>query len=387
MEAPNYEPRRQVAGAHVPAFNRRIHIAAWAAFLFAFPLVWMGGLVTSTGAGLAVPDWPNSFGYNMFALPWEHWIGRHAIDNGVFYEHSHRLLGSLLGIVAIWLHLETWYGPRRSLQMRWVTAGLLGAIIFQGLMGGLRVTELNNYFGWAHGIFGQCILAFAGVCVVLTSKPWTTRKRLPDAPGGRRVLAVAAAALVLVVIQLALGAAMRHDPTRNHHLGSGAGLAIPDFPLHYGRVMPPMDPDMLPAINMLRAEAYDLPPVTFRQIHLHMGHRIGAVVVSAVVVALAVMLWRRRRHDGLFKLAAGGLVVLLLAQLTLGVLTVLWRKPADIATLHQAVGSLLLVTLAVTLTRAYGLYATRRQPAQVETRLGAGSPSENPARMTAAVRA
>src|SRR5271155_2291149 len=84
-----------------------------------FVLVWMGGLVTSNGAGLSVPDWPNTYGYNMFFFPPSKWIG------GIFYEHTHRLVASGVGflttILALWL-----FGRKARRFIRW--AGVVFAV-------------------------------------------------------------------------------------------------------------------------------------------------------------------------------------------------------------------------------------------------------------------
>ena len=69
-------------------------------------LIVFGGLVTNTGAALAVPDWPTTFGHNMFLFPWSRMVG------GVFYEHSHRLLGSLVGLLTLALAAALWRARR-----------------------------------------------------------------------------------------------------------------------------------------------------------------------------------------------------------------------------------------------------------------------------------
>src|SRR5215467_6941215 len=78
-----------------------------------FPLLFVGGLVTSTGAGLAVPDWPTTFGYNMFLYPWSRMVG------GIFYEHCHRLIGSVVGFLTILLAATLWYKESRQ-WLRWL---------------------------------------------------------------------------------------------------------------------------------------------------------------------------------------------------------------------------------------------------------------------------
>src|SRR4030095_11397011 len=97
-----------------------------------FPLIFMGGLVTSHGAGMSVPDWPNSYGYNMFLFPPRLWIG------GILYEHKHRLMGTIGGLLSIALCVAAWKTePRR--WVRWLSILVLGSVILQGVLGGLRV--------------------------------------------------------------------------------------------------------------------------------------------------------------------------------------------------------------------------------------------------------
>src|SRR5258705_8661258 len=97
-----------------------------------FPLLFIGGLVTGKGAGLAVPDWPTSFGYNMFLYPWSKMVGN------IFYEHSHRLVASCVGLLTIALAVALWFGERRT-WLRWLGVTALLVVIAQGILGGLRV--------------------------------------------------------------------------------------------------------------------------------------------------------------------------------------------------------------------------------------------------------
>src|SRR5213078_1236297 len=99
-----------------------LHVLALLTTAATFPLIFMGGLVTSHGAGMSVPDWPNSYGYNMFLFPPRLWIG------GILYEHTHRLAGVVVGMLSILLAAVAWKTePRR--WVRWLCAGVLGAVI------------------------------------------------------------------------------------------------------------------------------------------------------------------------------------------------------------------------------------------------------------------
>src|SRR6476659_7666659 len=120
-------------------------------------LVCIGGLVTSHGAGMAVPDWPTTFGYNMFFFPISKWVG------GIFYEHTHRLFASGVGfltiILAVWLGLKE---ERRWL--RWLGLAALVAVILQGVLGGLRVVWMKDEIGIFHAALAQ--LYFALICAI-----------------------------------------------------------------------------------------------------------------------------------------------------------------------------------------------------------------------------
>ena len=100
-----------------------------------FPLIWVGGLVTTYDAGMAVPDWPNTYNYNMFSYPVRDWFFG---PWDLFVEHGHRLLGSLSGLVAIGLVIVTWRKEPRK-WVCWMSVGLLVLVIAQGILGGLRV--------------------------------------------------------------------------------------------------------------------------------------------------------------------------------------------------------------------------------------------------------
>ena len=117
-----------------------------------FPLLFIGGLVTSKGAGLAVPDWPTSFGYNMFLYPWSKMVGN------IFYEHSHRLVASFVGLLTIALVLTFWLRERRA-WLRWLGVGALGLVIAQGVLGGLRVVLLEDTLAIVHAATAQAFFA------------------------------------------------------------------------------------------------------------------------------------------------------------------------------------------------------------------------------------
>ena len=130
-------------------------------------LIGIGGLVTTKGVGMAVPDWPNTFGYNMFLVPFDRWVGHF----GIFEEHAHRLVASFVGfltmILAIWLWCSE---PRKWVRRLGVTAFVL--VVAQGILGGLRVTEINPNLGLIHGALAQLFLILICGIALVTSGWW-----------------------------------------------------------------------------------------------------------------------------------------------------------------------------------------------------------------------
>ena len=295
-------------------------------------LICSGGLVTSKNAGLAVPDWPNSYGYNMFAFPVSRWVG------AVLLEHTHRLAATVVGTLtiglAIWLG---WTEPRRWLRNLGYVA--LGLVIVQGILGGLRVRLVADWIGIFHGCVAQAFLALVSLIALALSRWWLTlgaadpRRPDPAALAGlsKKLLIVA----VLIYTQLALGAAMRH---------AHAGLSIPDFPRAYGHWWPQVHKADLPALNQERTEVLRQPPTTLAQIHLQMTHRLNATLILGGILAAATAACRRRAllPDALRWLVTAG-PALVAVQITLGIYTIWTNKAADVATAHVAVGASLLV--------------------------------------------
>lgn len=293
-------------------------------------LICVGGLVTSHGAGMAVPDWPTTYGYNMFAFPFSQWL---FTGNGIFYEHSHRLVASAVGffttILAVWL----WIKEERR-WLRWLGVIAFIAVCVQGLLGGLRVTLYKDELGIFHATLAQ--LFFVLVCAIafFLTKTWqrlvSQRGSTEFHPYFRPALL---AASILILLQLVLGASMRHQH---------AGLAVPDFPLAYGKIWPPTDAAFLEEANLKRHDHRDFHPITAGQIHLHMTHRISAVAILVLVGACAMLSRKGAAAPTIASLTAVWLG-LILVQATLGAYTVWSNKAADIATAHVAVGALSLV--------------------------------------------
>src|SRR5881628_341384 len=168
-------------------------------------LVCFGGLVTSHEAGMAVPDWPDSFGHNLFFFPISQCVG------GIFYEHTHRLVASGVGllttILAVWLWLKE---SRRWL--RWLGIVAFFAVVLQGVLGGLRVVLFKDELGIVHATLGQFFFALTGSIALFTGRRWAKAEALPAASAGQKGLRRWFLLTTLLIVgQLMLGATMRHQ--------------------------------------------------------------------------------------------------------------------------------------------------------------------------------
>jgi cytochrome c oxidase assembly protein subunit 15 len=183
------------------------HRLSVALALVTFPLIWVGGLVTTYDAGMAVPDWPSTYGYNLFLYPWQAWL---AAPWDLFIEHGHRLLGAAAGLVSIALVLVVLLADRR----RWLVAmssGALVLVILQGVLGGLRVLFDERLIALIHGCVGPLFFAYLAALIVATSEWWENSSH-SQSPGGMRLARAAAFTVGLAYLQLVLGAIVRHVP-------------------------------------------------------------------------------------------------------------------------------------------------------------------------------
>ncbi len=185
--------------------------------LIVFPLIWVGGLVTTSDAGMAVPDWPNTYNYNMFAYPIRDWFFG---PWDLFVEHGHRLLASTAGLCCIALVVVTYWCDRRRWVRRWSVLILI-LVVAQGVLGGQRVIRDDRVLALIHGCFGPLFFASVVAMLVFTSKWWASGDRVTDP----RLWSAASMSLVSWSMLLAsygqvvLGACLRHiqkieaDPT------------------------------------------------------------------------------------------------------------------------------------------------------------------------------
>src|SRR5437899_2455963 len=361
------------------AYNRSLSWFSSITAAATLALIVIGGLVTSHGAGMAVPDWPNSYGYNMFLFPVSKWVG------GILYEHTHRLVATFVGVLVV--ALTRWLGGNRSrlpliiIGLAEIVGGVLilkfvpglqgaghflsgiggvvlvgglvwfrnnpaakplpllgwvafGLVQIQGLLGGLRVVLVNDSIGIFHGALAQLFFVLLCVIALLTSGWWLRfGSQLRTAESNSILTRTALVAMSLIFGQLVLGATMRHQH---------AGLAIPDFPLAYGKLWPATDPASVQAYNAHRFEIESVKPITALQIELQMAHRMIAFVILVAVTICAVAARNSR-----FKATAYFWLGLVLAQALLGASTIWSNKAADVATAHVVVGALSLATGAM----------------------------------------
>jgi cytochrome c oxidase assembly protein subunit 15 len=172
-----------------------------------FPLIWVGGLVTTYDAGMAVPDWPSTYGYNLFLYPYTTWIFG---PWDLFLEHGHRLLGALAGLLTIVFLLAVYYfDPRRWMLKAAIWALVL--VILQGCLGGFRVILDDRQLAMLHGCAGPIFFAYCVSMAVFTSQAWRAGERRAH-PRARFWQRVAISTTVFAYVQLVLGAFLRHIP-------------------------------------------------------------------------------------------------------------------------------------------------------------------------------
>lgn len=309
-------------------YNKRLHRFTVFTAVSTLCLIVAGGLVTSTGSGLAVPDWPLSYGQIMPPM-----VG------GILYEHGHRMIATFVGLLTIVLAIWYWkQEPRRWVRVFALVA--LGAVVTQGLLGGLTVLFLlPTPVSVAHATLAQTYFALISILALLTSKWWTIEQpQLLEGRAGRQLTTLSLFLILAVYMQLLLGALMRHTQS---------GLAIPDFPFAYGQLVPSLSPEAISRYNtfLLKNDIriYADGPITQGQIMIHLLHRTWAIVVSVIAILFSVRLFRKGKRFPRLKFFAVIFPVLLVVQITLGALTVLTQKEFIISTAHVALGAVFLV--------------------------------------------
>jgi heme a synthase len=312
--------------SHAQSISRWPHRLAVALVCAVFPLIWVGGLVTTYEAGMAVPDWPSTYGYNLFLYPWQTWL---LGPWDLFIEHGHRLLGALAGLLTIGLVVSIWMRDRRH-WVRWLAVLALFAVVAQGALGGLRVLLDERLLAKIHGCFGPAYFALCVALAVVTSVRWQTDapRAAVARPDRFRLMALLTAGLAY--FQLLIGAQLRHITL---------GVTAQTFQV------------------------------------LVLFHLLIAGVLAFYIVRLTLLAWPLRRTTSLVARPALCLPPLFLVQLLLGVgawvtnygwpvwfadrawaarYTVVAEGPTQalVTTAHVALGSLILVTAVLTALRA-----------------------------------
>lgn len=289
-------------------------------------LLTAGGLVTGFDEGLAVVDWPNTEGYNMFLYPLSRMTG------GVYLEHAHRLLGSLVGLTTLVLAVHIQIAqPRRG--VRWLAWSVLLLVVVQGILGGLRVTgrltlstdpqdtSPNILLAVIHGVLGQLVFAGLVALAVVSARRWQAAQWSTARPAAGTDRTFGIALIIVLIVQLVLGALVRHFTWA--------------LDIHrYG----------------LRAEAATLQTLGERALLIHMTF---AVVVALVAVTAGVRAWGLYRDVPILRRTGQALLVLIAAQIALGVAALVvtgddpTHQQADaldvaVTTAHQVVGAALL---------------------------------------------
>ncbi len=303
MPEPAAFGRRPPAGRRAGVALHRFAVGTACATLL---LIVAGGLVTSTESGLSVPDWPTTYGSSMWTFPISKWVG------GIRFEHTHRLIASFVGFLTIVLAFLLWrFEPRR--WVRRLGYGALAAVVAQGILGGMTVLFLlPTWISVAHACLAQIFFCLTVAIAVVTSPRWAeTAPSDPSVAFSRNPVArMSLVTAATIFLQLLLGAVMRHTK---------AGLAIPDFPLAFGKLVPPL---------------------TTGAVRLHFAHRVVGACVAALIAACTVRAFRSHR-EGLRR-AALWLCAVAATQIALGAATVLSQRAVGFTTAHVAVGALLM---------------------------------------------
>ena len=307
--------RTKENGAHEARNAGILRVATRSVAFGVFLLLVAGALVTSTGSGLAVPDWPLSYGKVMPPM-----VG------GILYEHGHRLVAAAVSTL-VGLEMAMLFCLERRKGVRLLGVAAFVAILSQAVLGGLTVLLLlPPAISSAHAALAEVVFALTSVVALMCSKTWDDLTARPlslsleenpnissrgvEATRAFRRVAVATAA---IYAQIVLGAVMRH---------TGAGLAIPDFPAAFGGLWPP---------------AHELQR---RGVGLHLAHRIGAVVVLALVLAAVRALARLSAVNPVFSGFAAAWTGLVAIQILLGALSIWSKKAPSLTAAHLAGGAL-----------------------------------------------
>src|SRR5207253_10694519 len=307
-------------------YSQWLNRFAWLACIATLLLICSGGMVTSKNVGLAVPDWPTTFGYHMFLFPVSKWVG------GIVFEHTHRLMGSVVAFLTIILAVWLWLREDRP-WVRSLGVIALGGVILQGILGGLRVTMMKDEIGIFHACIAQAFLGLLVVIALATTNFWQTLANLRIDPLKLTQMKTLAIGITLAIyLQLALGATMRHQ----HR-----DLSILDFPTANGAWIPDTSAAALAKINAWR-DARALSQVTAFQIWLQMAHRFLASIIAVAIITFSARVWSVAEVSAALKRLSVLWVILVISQIALGGWVIWSNKAADVATAHVALGAVML---------------------------------------------
>ena len=288
-------------------------------------LIFVGALVKSHEVGLSVPDWPTTYGYQMFSFPFSDMVG------GIFYEHGHRMIATIVGFMTLILSVIVYFSNSR-IWIKKITFLALGLVILQGIFGGLTVLLfLPAYISIIHAILAQTFLMLTILIAYSLSKESMNKL---DEEKINYIFLTRPAAYVIITIYLQLidGAIMRHTES---------GLAIPDFPLSAGYLFPTFNQDMINIIQSMHFDA-GLPYVDLYQIVIHYCHRIGALLVALSII---YFVWRSINLNIISKRMrqlTALLITLFIIQISLGAITIWTLKNPLITSMHVLNGAMLL---------------------------------------------
>ncbi len=317
------EARRNAASSRQSAW---IHRFAIFTAVCCFALLFIGGLVTSHQAGLSVPDWPTSYGWNMFTFPMKDWTGN------IFYEHTHRLFASFVGflILALAIVLQI-YEPRKWVKrLGWFA---LGCVVMQGVLGGITVlTYLPPAVSSAHAGLGQAVFCLTIGIAMVTGKRWDKQgtKWSERTKVGVRMLSLITVCCIFT--QLMIGAVMRH---------TFSGLAIPSFPFAPNGSL--------------------IPDFTSFGVAINFTHRVGAFVVTIMMflTARAIFRWYPRERSLVFPMMFA--MLLLGIQIMLGAITIWSQKAVTPTTLHVSCGAAILGTMVYIMVKSRHMLAAKAE--------------------------
>jgi len=265
-----------------------------------------GALVTSTGSGLAVPDWPLSYG--QFFPP---------MIGGILYEHGHRLIAGAVAMLAVIQAILIWKFESRTTVKKLALFSVV-VVLSQATLGGLTVLlRLPHSVSVSHACLAQ--IFFSTVCVIalMMSKHWRDLKLSRDVASDAFLQAAVFVLPIAFFVQLLFGATMRH---------TGAGLAIPDFPRSFG---------------------YWVPPVFTPSILIHFCHRVGALTMVVLVGVVVTRIYRKHTLKLDLIGFAGLLSAFVALQIMMGAVIIWLRKPVPITSAHLVVGACCLATSVV----------------------------------------